>query len=566
MTRPPATGDDDDGTRLAYRRFDDYPMWASNQLCGTRQIKYNSVTFAVEYSLARNVSIFQDVQEGDHPANGKDIHVSGDVVLRRSGPGTPEPSIVVEATSNDDRIAMSLDWDDKEQRMNMRTPLSIPWPSNPQASSPCMQIRVTMWVAPGSELDSLNVQNVHLGVQLLDNLSLRLGSFARLASTVGPIASATDGEKDAVRLMREAPPASFRLDTRFLEVKTMSSPVSGSWPLYDYLGLETISGAIQAGVQPKDVLAEKPLPAILYAHSISGHLEIYEPVDEAMAAWAAVQQDDGLAGTRAAEDVIPPREYTVDLYSMAGPIKATVAFGLSCKVHTTSGHVDLTLLPVLDTSMAAADAPHAAPFSSKKNSLLTTSTTSGTTSIAVLETLWTDIDAGRYTSTPTPPAAPAAPVAPREPLPIGDSDPYEALRPEKRVEIIQLSPAGAPSVPGVHTVPFVPVMPVVAAVAAPPGPPALRALTSRHTATSAAVTVSYPASWEGYIDADSLSGRIEVGGQGVKIVRRENEYPGIKRQVLAHKGADGAAASGMIKVHTTSGNVGVHIRSPGDGK
>lgn len=537
MTIPPATGDD--GTRLAYPPFDDYPKWASDKMCGTQQIKYNSVTFAVDFSAARNVSIFQDIQ-GEHPPNGKDIRVSGDVVVRRSGTGTPEPSIIVETTSNDDRIAISLDWDDKEQRMNMLTPLSVPW-TNGQAS-PCVQIRVTMWVAPGSELDSLNIQNVHLGVQLLDNLSLRLNSFARLASTVGPIVSATDGVKDAVRLMREAPPSSFEVNTRFIEVKTMSSPVSGSWPLYDYLGLETISGSILAGVQPKEVLKEKPLPAILYAHSTSGHLEIYEPADQALATWNMQQAGANTAAN--AEDLIPPREYAVDLYSMSGPIKATVAFGRSCKVHTTSGHVDLTLLPVLDKSLAQDE--------SSKNSVLTTSSTSGTTSIAVLEAMWTNVESRRFVTAPTVPTVPTVPNVPRTPISIGDSDPYDALQPAKRVEIIQPSPP---------TPPVAPALPVDPSAAARPAPPALRVLSGRHTATSAAISVSYPASWEGYIDADSLSGRIEVGGPGVRIVRRENEFPGIKRHVLARKG-DESTSAGMIKVHTTSGNVGVQIRSP----
>lgn len=555
VTRPPAQGDD--GTRLAYPPFDDYPTWASNKKCGTKQIKYNSITFSVDFSAARNVSIFQDIQE-EHPPNGQDIHVSGDVVVRRSGSGTPEPSIIVETTSNDNRIAIMLDWDDKEQRLNMLTPLSIPW-TDAQAS-PCVQIRVTMWVAPGSELDSLNIQNVHLGVQLLDNLSLRLGNFARLASTVGPIVSATDGVKDAMRLMREAPPSSFQVDTRFVEVKTMSSPISGSWPLFDYLGLETISGTIRAGVQPKEALREKPLPAILYAHSTSGHLEIQEPVGEALATWA-MQQDGGITEA-GAEALIPPRQYSVDLYSMSGDIKATVAFGRSCKVHTTSGHVDLALLPVLDKSQAAGSQAGAA---SSKNSLLSTTSTSGTTVITVLEAMWTDIESRKYTSAPTEagngpsapdaPNPPSAPSAPRAPVPVGDSDPYDLLNSAKRTNIVQPSPpnlASAPAQPGQPGAP--------SAAAARPAPPALRALTSRHTATSASIRVSYPPSWEGYIDADSLSGRIEVGGEGVQIVRRENEFPGIKRHVLAHKGEEGAAA-GMIKVHTTSGDVGVHVRS-----
>lgn len=562
VSPPPPQGDD--GTRLAYPVYDRYPTLAASTMCGTKEINYNPVTFSVDYSASRNLSIFQDIQQEGVP-NGQNVRVMGDIVLRRSGAGTPEPSIVVETTSNDDQMAISLDWDDKEQRLNMLTPLSVAWTE--AGSSPCVQVRVTMWAAPGSELDSLNVQSVHLGVQLLDNLSLRLNNFARLASTVGPINSAADGERDPARLMHEAPPSSYQLDTRFIEVKTMSAPVSGSWPLYDYLGLETISGTVRAGVQPKPALKDKPLPAILYAHSTSGDVEVREPVGDALAMWAAQQagvQTGAVLGA-AAEDIVPPREYLVDLYSMSGALRATLAFGTSCKAHTTSGHVDLTLLPVLDSAQADLAA---AANPSARTSLLSTSSTSGTTSVTVLDAMWTDLKASTFVPGPSSAISPPMRRDPApKPMPVGDSDPYDMIRPPaRRSEIIQLTPppqaAPPPPPPPASPLPTgsSAVAAAPAAVAAAPPPPALRILTGRHTATSASIHVSYPPSWEGFIDADSLSGRIEVGGQGVQIVKRESGLPGMKRHVLARKG-DADVAAGTIKVHTTSGRVGVQIRS-----
>lgn len=585
---------DNDGVKLAYPPFDGHPELGAANVCGTNEIKYNSITFSLVFSEAQNLSVIQDIQA--QSPNGKDVRISGDVVVRRAGPGTPDPSIVLETTTNDDRIEVKVDWDYKEQLLRLDTPRAIPWSA--VAASPCAHVRATLWLPADAALDSLNVQTVHLGVQLLDNLSLRLRSFARFASTVGAIVGATDGEKDRNRLMREAPPATFRLDTRFVEVKTMSSPIAGSWPLYDYLGLETISGSIYAGVQPKEALKDKPLPAILYAHSTSGDLEIRQPVGETMAAWAT-QQAAGTAPPTgavavAAEAIIPPREYAVDLYSMSGAVRATVAFGHSCKVHTTSGHVDMTLLPVLDQSQLQSAA-------ATRNSFLSTTTTSGTTVINVLEAMWIDAPAVKYITNPSGPnntnnninAPPAPPKAPRV-APVGGSDPYDLLRPAAR------RGDSSPHVPRASVqiltpgVPLQPIQPVASTsgganvnintnininpsvdtsstntggiiskpAAGGPPPAALRVLTGRHTATSASIRVTYPPSWEGYIDADSLTGKMQVGGEGVEILRREDSPPGVrKRHMVGRKGALDGGQAGTVRVHTTSGSIGVLVRS-----
>lgn len=482
-TIPP---EDDDGTRLAYPVYDNPMSWDPKRVCAPDVIRYNDLTVQVEFSASRNISLFQDVQDNSSPPNnGRDVHISGDVVVRRAGPGTPGPAIVVETIVNDDRIKVNVDWDDAEQRLFLRTPLGVAWEDS--RTAPCLQMRATVWVPPGSVIDSLNVEGVHLGVKLLDNVDLHLGSFARLASTVGTIAAAADGEKDKTQLMYNAPPRSFNFDTRYIEVKTMSAAISGSWPLYDYLGLETITGEISARVQPQDVLKETPRPAILYAKSTSGSIQVYEPITEAVAAWVLAQQQQPQAGTARPEALIPPRAYGVDLHSMSGTIKAHVAFSHSCKVHTTSGSVDLALLPVLDRAHAAA-----AIDQDKPASFLETSSTSGTAAISVMDVLWSDLSAGAYAA-----AAAAA--------------------------------------------------------------PSLRVLSSRHSTTSATIAAAYPQSFEGYVDADSLTGKISVAGREVEIIRRDEDFTGLKKHVVAHKGP--YAKQGTIKLHTTSGSIGVQVGS-----
>lgn len=517
---------DDDGTRLAYPPYDGEMPWADTDLCATKEIKYPTQTFKVEFSNSRNVSFFQDVKK-DNPSGGRDVRVSGEVVIRRAGNGTPGPGITLESVTNDDQIALDLNWDDVEQRLYVLSPLSIPWPSN-SPESPCLQIRSTIWVPPGSVLDSLNVESVHLGVKLLDNLSIQLNNFARLASTIGTVVAATDGEKDPKQVMLEGAPKSFNLDSRYIEVKTLSNAIAGSWPLYDYLGLETVAGSIRAGVVPKEALKDKPRPAILYVHSTSGPIELHEPVEAAAA--ALTMESQGTAVGAVAKDIIPPRQYGVDLYTMSGTVKGSVAFSHSCKVHTTSGNIDLTLLPVYDKSQIQS--------SGDSSSNLQTSTTSGTTVINVMDALWKDIQTGSYVAPPAPPSAVAAPGEINV-TPIGAEDPYSFLGDQ------EAPPAEDPPVS----------IPEEQAAA----PPAIRVLNSRHTTTSAAIRLSYPATWEGGIDADSLTGKIAITGKGVQVIRRDDEFPGFKERVIARKGEDGVG--GNVKCHTTSGAISVSFPS-----
>ncbi|ROW06898.1 hypothetical protein VMCG_03977 [Cytospora schulzeri] len=504
---------DGHGTRLAYPPFDGEMAWAEGRLCADNQINYPTQTFNLDFSAAHSLSFIQNIKE-NHAHNGQDVHVSGDVVVRRAGKGTPGPSITLEVISNDEQIRLDINWDQNEQELHIRTPPSIPWPRN-GVTSPCLQIRATIWTPPGSVLNNLNIEAVHLGVQLLDNLSLELTNLFQVSSTVGAVVAATDGEKDAKQLMHGGAPATFTLESRHIEIRTVSSPIAGTWPLHDYLGLQTVSGTVRAGVQPREALREKPRPAVLLVHTTSGAIEVYEPVAEAAreaAASMAMQITRAVGAGLAARlrDLIPPREYVVDLYTMSGTVRGSLAFGSSCKVHTTSGIIDLTLLPVLDRSQAplvSGGGGGGAP-----SYVLETATTSGTTVVNVLDALWRHVQTGSYEEPPSPR--------------------HQQLQEETTSSHSYSSSSSAP---------------------------AIRVLDSRHATTSAAIRVTYPSTWEGDIEADTMSGGLDVSGRGVEIIRREEEFPGYKKHILARKGQEDVG--GSLKCHSMSGSIKVGIGS-----
>lgn len=493
---------DDDGTRLAYPPLDGEMQWPEKHTCGTKQIKHPTQAFSFDPSDNCHLSFIQDIKK-DHTHDGQDVHVSGNVVVRRAGNGTPGPSITLEIISNDEQVSLDLNWHQKEQLLYILTPRTVPWPNNsnsnnaatsPSSSSsstpPCLQIRATIWLPRGSNLDSLAIRTVHLGVDLLDNLSLRLADVMSLSSVAGNIVAGTDGTADPKRLVRGAAPSTFSLDSRHIEVKTVSGSIVGAFPLYDYLGLQTVSGSVRAGVRPKEALRGQVRPAVLWVHTTSGTIEVHEPVEDAAAAAA----DLVVRG-----NTIPPRQYDVDLYTMSGTVRGSLAFGSSCKVHTTSGNIDLNLLPVLDRSQASSFSGGGA------RSVLDTSTTSGTTVINVMDALWGDVQTGSYAI-----AAAAA---------------------EAQAQTQEAASSSR----------------------------AIRALDSRHSTTSAPIRVTYPSSWEGTIEADSLSGRLDVSGRGVEIIRREEEFPGFKKHILARKGQEGDG--GALSCHTTSGSISVLVGS-----
>lgn len=190
----------------------------------------------------------------------------------------------------------------------------------------------------------------------------------------------------------------------------------------------------------------------------------------------------------------------------------SLAFGTSCKVHTTSGNIDLTLLPVLDRSQAAtALASGGGGGGGSSSSALETATTSGTTVIRVLDALWRHVQTESY----------EAPAPPR-----------------RRGQQQQQQEEG--SISSSST-------------------PAIRVLDSRHATTSASIRLSYPPSWEGSIEADTLTGGLDVSGRGVEIIRLDEGFPGYKKHVLARKGRDGAG--GSLACNTMSGSITVEVGS-----
>ena len=396
-----------------------------------------------------------------------------------------------------------------------------------------MVIKITVWVPENGSLSNLTVGTVQLGVLLLDNLSIDVSAYAKLNTVTGKIVAASAGsETRDESLIDVGAPDSFQLRSRFIEAKSTSGDIMGSWPLYDYLGVQSVSGNIKACIEPREADKDAPKPAILYLRSMSGNIEFREPIhaaEEAIAvSRAQARTQAGIETDLRAEAVLTPRDYRVDVHSTSGDLRGAVAFSSICSFKTTSGKTTVDVLPVLDSSLAEEHS---------KEVMLSTSSTSGNTYLTLLEPLWVDSEKGQYVDLPSavrdvPPAAPP-PSKPDEPryIPIDDNDPYSWLPWAHR-----RAAAGGPSQPVDRT----------AATAR-----ALRNLHSDHSATSADVHLRFPAVWEGDVSMSAMSGRLKARGEGLRIVREGGGgWP--RKQLFARKGEEGGSRT---TVHVTSGDV-----------
>src|SRR3569833_3278182 len=233
----------------------DYPAFDGSlkldDVCKDVEHKYPRQQFPVSFSPGRSLSVRQKLDRDDTGSGHRNVRVSGDVVLRRQI-GSEGPSIVIDMMSNDESISVGVEFEEGSQALTITTARSIPWENlNSARNLPCLIIRATIRVPENATHKNLDIGNVHLGVKLLDNLSISVADLVILASVIGKIVAATNGQEENEKLIRDGAPSYFALSSRSIEVSTTSASIRGSWPLYDQLRLASMSGTITAGVEPK---------------------------------------------------------------------------------------------------------------------------------------------------------------------------------------------------------------------------------------------------------------------------------------------------------------------------
>ncbi|KAF9772243.1 hypothetical protein IL306_010024 [Fusarium sp. DS 682] len=277
----------------------------------------------------------------------------------------------------------------------------------------------------------------------------------------------------------------YTLSSREIRIHTASGDVKGWYPLYDLLDIETISGDITTNIGPKPVNPQDVQSAALRVRSASGKITVDEPLTTAQKAARPDRE-------------FPPRDYTVDIITASGDIAAEVAASSSASFTSQSGDLKLRIWPVLDSSLLT--------LSGKTKPTLITDTKSGDTHVTLLEPMWTSLATIGET---------IPPVKPYDPK--DGNDPYIAL-PEGS-DFAEISMTA----------------------------PALSVLKSKHKSVSGKVELFYPASWEGVLFANSVSGSQDFKGKGLEITHEGGSFTHMIR------GRKGKGFS-SLEVNTVSGD------------
>ncbi|ERT03440.1 uncharacterized protein SPSK_08936 [Sporothrix schenckii 1099-18] len=299
-------------------------------------------------------------RDDDDDHRWRHVHVSGEVVVRQVVDGK-EPSVEVEALSNDDRIRTTYVFGESGQHLNVIVDDRIwvekgEWRGGRLAA--CLVVRVTVWVPDASasasaakdkdkdkevHLQALYIGAVHLGVQLIDNLDLIVDESARLSSVVGSIVASRalpgdDAETSSVgvaeaknchEVMTEsiAFAAGYRFEAPKTTAASTSGPIRGPWSLLDSLHLQTVSGSINVAVRQEGTVDEHKELAHLSVESVSGSIGLQEVTEEGV------------------KEGVIPRPHRLTVSTRSGTTHGIASFAHSARLHTVSGSIAFALAP-----------------------------------------------------------------------------------------------------------------------------------------------------------------------------------------------------------------------------
>lgn len=442
------------------------PAWVPFEpvICKDAGFRWQDEVLPLVFSQDRNVAFVEELNE--QRTTGAPVRVAGHVQVLQVGEGDA-PRILLEIASNDEDIPIDVLTDEGSQTMRVRVPSKF---DSSKYRVPCVEMRATIFVPRDGDIGGFTVGTVHLDISLIESLSLRVADFSKISSVVGDISSASSyppsygGQRTASAKMDLAfVPArdSYDFHSRVIEVSTTTGKIHGNWPLFDMLGLHTTSGDIQASITPKQALASDPKPAVLSISSISGGIQAAEPIH--------------------GEEPLPRRDYLVDVKSTSGVLHCFLATGAGTHLKSTSSDIAVDLQPVINKARVTPEQP----------AQLETITTSGQTTVRVLEPLWFEEE--DHSSSTTPPPATTT-----------------------------TSSSGI-----------------------------LDRLEATHKSSSGNIRLRYPQSWEGNLFAESMSGSMKLKGKDVKVVRKSTGWP---RSLHARKGEDSKGAS-VIRAHSLSGDL-----------
>jgi len=325
--------------------------------------------------------VLQTTHDDGH-RRGNQVLTAGEIRLRRIPKNSPNGSkgyFTLDISVSEPNLVVTQSLEDDSHALRISTPrLALP----ETGKRHCISLEITAWLPEDAQFTDISIEATSLTIRMFEDTKISVSALSHFATISGKVIfpdidnssrSWDRARKEHKRPKRDGPttpdtpdvpilpdvptlpdapeaPAppnvpeqpssqrpytpttsipSLEFSSRRVSVNTVSGTISGNFPLYDYLGLTTNSGDITAFVAPKPVLLSAPKPAELFVKTISGTITVFSPIS---------------GPSRA----LYPRNYTARVITVSGDVKGSYLLGSQAGFHTTSGDINISILPVIE--------------------------------------------------------------------------------------------------------------------------------------------------------------------------------------------------------------------------
>ncbi|KAJ8112987.1 hypothetical protein OPT61_g4778 [Boeremia exigua] len=276
--------------------------------------KYNVKTEEYDFGSSSDVSIKEAMNQLDGPYKRIQgwIHITKAPADQAAGTVQARMSYAVSPSIDVDSIKYSS----TSNSLAIGVPSTPPGFESLPTGSACLGMSIVLYMAPGATLDTLNIEAIHLGMQIHSGTDFSVRNTSSI--------SLTSGTLDASMLKSQR---------TFL--RTTSGSISGKYALSDLLDIDTKSGSVNVDIAPQAAAPERSSPAMFRASSHSGSMRVdFE------------------------RKHIPQRDYQVYLNSTVGSVDGSFIHGSQTIINTVAGSMTVDILPfqagefasILDTS------------------------------------------------------------------------------------------------------------------------------------------------------------------------------------------------------------------------
>lgn len=256
-----------------------------------------------DYDFGTSKSL--DIQEAVHQLDGSYKKVYGWIHVVRA-PANQAPGTIQARLSY--AVSPSVDID-TVKHSTTATGLTIGDPTYPDGfdgvhkGSACLGMSLVVYIAPGVEIETLNIAATHLGMQIHQGVDFSVTNSTRISLTKGTLDAAA-------------------FNSRETYLKTISGSISGLYSLLDLISVTSKSGSVNIEIEPKPATASSSPSAIFMvdAHSSSVRTDFKRKH-------------------------IPERDYQVYINTTVGSVDATLIHGSRTELNSIAGFINADLVP-----------------------------------------------------------------------------------------------------------------------------------------------------------------------------------------------------------------------------